>query len=99
LLDNDLVLVLKLPLAAALKRHLDEPYVGKFATTPHQLVRTFEAAAEDRRAFLERIEETDHDWKAASYAIGNVAVEGYGTDEAVLKHVATDPIIAMKSHA
>jgi len=84
----DLVLVPNLPLATALNRRLDEPHFGKFATTPRQLVGTFEAAAEDRRAFLELIEDTDHNWKAVSYAIGNVLQcwQHHGDVEAILEY-------------
>lgn len=85
-----LVLVPNLPLATALNRRLDEPHFGKFATTPRQLVGTFEAAAEDRRAFLDLIEETDHNWKAVPYAIGNVLQcwQHHGDVEAILEYEA-----------
>jgi hypothetical protein len=84
----DLVLVPNLPLATALNRRLDEPHFGKFATTPRQLVGTFEALDENRSAFLELIEDTDHSWKAVSYAIGNVLQcwQHHGDVEAILEY-------------
>ena len=86
----DIVLVPDLPLATALNRRLDEPHFGKFVTTPRQLVGTFEATAEDRRSFLELIEETNHNWKAVSYAIGNVLQcwQHHGDVEAILEFEA-----------
>ncbi|ERH01236.1 MAG: hypothetical protein J07HN6_02871 [Halonotius sp. J07HN6] len=56
----DLVPVPNLPLATALNRRLDEPHFGKFATTPRQLVGTFEEQDENRITFHELIEDTDH---------------------------------------
>jgi hypothetical protein len=84
----DLVLVPNLPLATALNRRLDEPHFGSFATTPRQLVGTFQAAAEDRRVFLELIEEIDHSWKATAYAIGNVLQcwQHHGDVDAILEY-------------
>jgi len=85
----DTVLVPNLPLATALNRRLDEPHFGSFATTPRQLVGTFQAAAEDRRVFLDLIEETDHSWKATAYAIGNVLQcwQHHGDVDAILDYV------------
>jgi len=84
----DLVLVPNLPLATALNRRLEEPRFGTFATTPRQLVGTFEAADENRQAFLRLIEETGHNWKAVSYAIGNVLQcwQHHGDVEAILDY-------------
>jgi hypothetical protein len=69
---SDLVVTPDAPFASALNRRLDRPHFGTFATTPRRLAAGRREQAEDRVAFLELIEQTDHDWKAISYAIGNV---------------------------
>ena len=68
----DLVVTPDAPLASAINRRLDRPHFGTFATTPRRLAAGRREQAEDRRAFLRVVEETDHDWKAVAYAVGNV---------------------------
>ena len=70
--DYDLVVTPDAPFASAINRRLDRPHFGTFATTPRRLAAGRREQAEDRVAFLEVIEQTDHDWKAVAYAIGNV---------------------------
>lgn len=84
----DLVLVPNLPLATALNRRLDEPQFGKFATTPRQLVGTFEAIDESREVFVELIKDCDYSWKATSYAVRNVIEcwQHHGDVEAILAY-------------
>jgi hypothetical protein len=68
----DVVLTPDAPLASAINRRVDVPQFGTFATTPRRLAAGRREQAEDRSAFLELIDQTDHDWKSVSYAIGNV---------------------------
>ncbi|MDB9232541.1 PD-(D/E)XK nuclease family protein [Halorubrum ezzemoulense] len=70
--DYDLVVTPDAPLASAINRRLDRPHFGTFATTPRRLAAGRREQAEDRRAFLEIVRQTDHDWKAVAYAVGNV---------------------------
>ena len=72
LAEYDLVIAPDAPLASAIDRRLDRPHFGTFATTPRRLVAGRREQAEDRLAFLELVEETDPDWKAIAYAVGNV---------------------------
>ncbi|TKR27977.1 PD-(D/E)XK nuclease family protein [Natronomonas salsuginis] len=86
--DYDLVLTPDAPLASAINRRVDVPQFGTFATTPRRLAAGRREQAEDRSAFLEVIDCTDHDWKSISYAIGNVLQcwEHQGTIESILEH-------------
>lgn len=68
----DLVIAPDNPLADALNRRVESPRFGIFATTPRRLASQRRETAEDRLAFLNVIDQTDHSWKAVSYAIGNV---------------------------
>ncbi|MFB6201782.1 MAG: PD-(D/E)XK nuclease family protein [Halorhabdus sp.] len=88
--DYDLVVTPDAPLASAINRRLDRPYFGTFATTPRRLAAGRREQAEDRVAFLEVIEQTDHDWKAVAYAIGNVLQcwEHQGRLDAILEYDA-----------
>ena len=70
--DYDIVLVPDAPFASALNRRLDHPHFGTFATTPRRLAAGRREHAEDRTAFLEVIDQTDHDWRDVAHAIGNV---------------------------
>jgi len=70
--DYELVLVPDAPLARAINRRLDHPHFGTFATTPRLLAAGQRETTEDRLAFLDVIQETNHSWKATSYAIGNI---------------------------
>jgi len=72
LAEHDLVVAPDAPLASAINRRLDRPHFGTFATTPRRLAAGRRERAEDRRAFLELASETDRDWKAIAYAVGNV---------------------------
>jgi hypothetical protein len=86
--DYDLVLTPDAPLASAINRRVDVPQFGTFATTPRRLAAGRREQAEDRSAFLEVIDRTEHDWKSISYAIGNVLQcwEHQGTIESILEH-------------
>lgn len=86
--DYDLVLTPDAPLASAINRRVDVPQFGTFATTPRRLAAGRREQAEDRSAFLEVIDRTDHDWKSVSYAIGNVLQcwEHQGTIESILEY-------------
>jgi hypothetical protein len=90
--DYDLVLTPDAPLASAINRRVDVPQFGTFATTPRRLAAGRREQAEDRTAFLEVVDRTDHDWKSLSYAIGNVLQcwEHQGSLEAILDH---DPYV------
>ncbi|ELZ38211.1 hypothetical protein C473_00537 [Halorubrum distributum JCM 10247] len=68
----DLIVTPDTALASAINRRLDRPHFGTFATTPRRLAAGRRERAEDRHAFLKLVEETDHDWKAVAYAVGNV---------------------------
>ncbi|WP_225333352.1 PD-(D/E)XK nuclease family protein [Halomicrobium urmianum] len=70
--DYDLVVTPDAPLASAINRRVDVPQFGTFATTPRRLAAGRREQAEDRTAFLEVVNRTDHDWKSISYAVGNV---------------------------
>jgi len=72
LAEHDLVVAPDAPLASAINRRLDRPHFGTFATTPRRLAAGRREQAEDRRAFLELASETDRNWKAIAYAVGNV---------------------------
>ena len=88
--EYDLVVVPDAPLASAINRRLDRPHFGTFATTPRRLAAGRREQAEDRVAFLEVIDETEHDWKAVAYAVGNVLQcwEHQGNLEAILEYEA-----------
>jgi len=88
--DYDLVVTPDAPFASAINRRLDRPHFGTFATTPRRLAAGRREQAEDRVAFLEVIEQTDHDWKAVAYAIGNVLQcwEHQGRLDAILDYDA-----------
>lgn len=88
--DYDLIVTPDAPLASAINRCLDRPHFGTFATTPRRLAAGRREQAEDRVAFLEVIEQTDHDWKAVAYAIGNVLQcwEHQGRLDAILDYDA-----------
>ena len=70
--EYDLVVTPDAALASAINRRLDRPQFGTFATTPRRLAAGRREQAEDRLAFLELVTETDHDWTALAYAVGNV---------------------------
>jgi hypothetical protein len=86
--DYDVVLTPDAPLASAINRRVDVPQFGTFATTPRRLAAGRREQAEDRTAFLEVIDCTDHDWKSVSYAIGNVLQcwEHQGSAESILEY-------------
>jgi hypothetical protein len=88
--DHDLVITPDAPFASAINRCLDRPHFGTFATTPRRLAAGRREQAEDRVAFLEVIERTDHDWKAIAYTIGNVLQcwEHQGRLDAILDYDA-----------
>lgn len=88
--EYDLVLTPDAPLASAITRRLDRPHFGTFATTPRRLAAGRREQAEDRVAFLEVIDRTDHDWKPVAYAIGNVLQcwEHQGSLDAILEYDA-----------
>jgi hypothetical protein len=71
-IDYDHVIVPDNPLASALNRRVTNPQLGTFATTPRRLASGRREQAEDRLAFLEVVDRTDHSWKAIAYAIGNI---------------------------
>ena len=85
--EYDVVLTPDAPLASAINRRVDVPQFGTFATTPRRLAAGRRERAEDRTAFLEVIDRTDHDWKSISYAIGNVLQcwEHQGSAESILE--------------
>lgn len=68
----DLVIVPDRPYARALNRHLDQPQVGPFATTPRQLVAGERDERDDRFAFLELVDELSLPWKQTAHLIGEV---------------------------
>ena len=70
--NYDLVIVPDNPLADAINRRVQTPQFGTFATTPRRLATGRREQAEDRLAFLEVVDRTDHSWKAIAYAIGNI---------------------------
>jgi len=86
--NYDLVLTPDAPLASAINRRIDKPHFGTFAIPPRRLAAGRREQAEDRLAFLEVIDQTDHDWKAVAYAIGNVLQcwEHQGTIDALLEY-------------
>lgn len=88
--EYDLVLVPDAAFASAVNRRLDRPQFGMFATTPRRLAAGRREQAEDRVAFLEVIQQTDHDWKAVAYAIGNVLQcwEYQGSLDSILEYDA-----------
>lgn len=88
--EYDLVLVPDAAFASAVNRRLDRPQFGTFATTPRRLAAGRREQAEDRLAFLEVIQQTDRDWKAVAYAIGNVLQcwEYQGSLDSILEYDA-----------
>lgn len=86
--DYDLVLVPDAPFASTLNRRLDRPQFGHLAIPSRRLAAGRREQAEDRLAFLEVIQQTDHDWKAVAYAIGNVLQcwEHQGSLDAILDY-------------
>ena len=88
IVDYEIVVVPNNPLADAINRRVKTPQFGTFATTPRRLATGRRETAEDRTAFLEVIEETDHSWKAIAYAIGNVLQcwEHQGRPDAILEY-------------
>lgn len=65
----DLVVVPDAPLARALNRRLDRARLGPFAATPRRLATSRETGRDDRRLFLEVIDQTELGWKRASYLV------------------------------
>ncbi|TKX75214.1 hypothetical protein EXE46_04960 [Halorubrum sp. GN11_10-6_MGM] len=88
--EYDLVVTPDAALASAINRRLDRPQFGTFATTPRRLAAGRREQAEDRLAFLELVERTDHDWTAVAYAVGNVLQcwEHRGSLDAILSYDA-----------
>jgi len=86
--DHDLVLVPDAPLASAINRRIDDPHFGTFAITPRRLAAGRREGAEDRTAFLEVVDETEHAWKDVVYDVGNVLQcwEHQGSIDAVLSY-------------
>ena len=103
--DYDLVVTPDAALASAINRRLDRAHFGTFATTPRRLAAGRREQAEDRRAFLELVTETDHDWTAVAYAVGNVLQcwEHRGRLDAILDYdayvdeVTRDVVEAMRT--
>jgi len=90
--DHDLVLTPGAPLASAINRRIDQAHFGTFATTPRRLAAGRREGAEDRTAFLELVDRTDHDWKSLSYVVGNVLQcwEHGGSCEGILEYDGFD---------
>lgn len=90
--DFDLVVCPEPSLADALCRRLDRPHLGEFASTPRRLASRRIEPREDRTAFHTVVAETDLDWTAASYAVGNVLQcwEYDGTPNSVLNYPRYD---------
>jgi len=88
--EYDIVLTPDAPLASAINRRVDVPQFGTFATTPRRLAAGRREQAEDRSAFLEVVDRTDHDWKSVSHAVGNVLQcwEHQGSVESILSYDA-----------
>ncbi len=88
--EYELILTPDAPLASAINRRVDVPQFGTFATTPRRFAAGRREQAEDRTAFLEVVQQTDHDWKSVSYAIGNILQcwEHQGTIESILEYDA-----------
>ncbi|MFB6202287.1 MAG: hypothetical protein ABEI98_09775, partial [Halorhabdus sp.] len=63
----DLVIVPDAPLASALNRHLEQPRLGDFATTPRRAAAGRREQVEERTVFLELLHETGLSWKQAAY--------------------------------
>lgn len=93
--DYDLVLTPDAPLASAIERRIDQAHFGTFATTPRRLAAGRREGAEDRTAFLEIVDRTDHDWKSLSYAVGNVLQcwEHQGSCDAILEYDGFDDAV------
>ncbi|MHB9288809.1 PD-(D/E)XK nuclease family protein [Halobacteriales archaeon Cl-PHB] len=93
--DCDLVLVPDAPLADALNRRLDRPHLGPFAVRPRRLAAGRRETAEDRTAFLEVIERTDHGWKEVAHAVGELLQcwEHTGNREAILEFDGYDTTV------
>lgn len=88
--EYDLVLVPDAPLASAINYRLDRAHFGPFAITPRRLAAGRREEAEDRLAFLELVDSTDLDWKAAAHTVGNVLQcwEHRGSVDAILEYDA-----------
>ena len=86
----DLVIAPDNPLASAINRRVTTPQFGTFATTPRRLATGRREQAEDRLAFLEVVDRTDHSWKAIAYAIGNILQcwEHHGAADAIFDYDA-----------
>ncbi|MFW6142428.1 MAG: PD-(D/E)XK nuclease family protein [Candidatus Saliniplasma sp.] len=74
--DHDLVLTVDAPLADALNARLTTPRLGHFATTPRRLalneVPAREKFQDKRKLFIKIQNETDLNWKHASYLFENI---------------------------
>ncbi|MFW5945902.1 MAG: hypothetical protein ACOCTN_03410 [Candidatus Natronoplasma sp.] len=73
----DLVLTVDAPLADAINARLEQPKLGRFATTPRRLalneISSDEKIFRDKRElFLKIIEETGLDWKRATYLLDDI---------------------------
>ncbi|WP_424016258.1 PD-(D/E)XK nuclease family protein (plasmid) [Halorientalis pallida] len=86
----DRVIVPDAPLASAINRRIDHPHFGTFAIPPRRLAAGRREQAEDRLAFLEVVDQTEYNWQAIAYAIGNVLQcwEHQGTIDALLDYDA-----------
>ncbi|MFP4001105.1 MAG: PD-(D/E)XK nuclease family protein [Thermoplasmata archaeon] len=90
--DHDLVLTVDAPLADALNARLTAPHLGPFATTPRRLALNSVPAEkkfnDKRELFVEIVDQTDLEWKEASYLFENI-VECWmetGEPDEVMKH-------------
>ncbi len=70
--EYDLVLTTDAPLSLALNRRIDRPRIGTFAATPRMLASGEFRPQDDRKLFLQLVEETDLSWKHASHLLENV---------------------------
>ncbi|KTG11404.1 hypothetical protein AUR64_03885 [Haloprofundus marisrubri] len=70
--DYELVIVPDAPLASALNRRLDRPFLGDLATTPRRLAFGRREESEDRLAFLDVINSTTLNWKETAYIVGDI---------------------------
>jgi hypothetical protein len=88
--NYELVLTPNAPLASAINRRIDQPHFGTFAIPPRRLAAGRREQAEDRLAFLEVIDQTDHKWKSVAYTIGNILQcwEHQGSIDALLDYDA-----------
>jgi len=75
--DHNLILTVDAPLADALNARLTEPHIGPFATTPKRLamnnITAQEKYQDKRELFVKITEETDLNWKKATYLFENIA--------------------------